>query len=124
MNGNSLAAVRSKASKAFKSYNFSAFLALTSANAVSSAFGFLTTIAIANALGPSEYGSIVFGYALGGVAVVIVRYATDKTLVKQYVELGDDFNELLWGGVFLKLIMLALVLGGGVVLYFSGFIEI
>ncbi|WP_028469762.1 oligosaccharide flippase family protein [Neptunomonas japonica] len=93
-------------------YYLKAILALLSVTSINAILGLITTIKIANELGPAHYGEIVYGFALGGVYCVILRFGTDKTLVRDYVYQPNDVSKIFIAVNWLKLVLLGIILLG------------
>ena len=85
---------------------FSVLVSITFVNAV---LGILTTIKLANILGPTSYGEIVYGFALGGMLSVIIRFGTDKSLVREYIYSPENVARVFVIVNWLKLIIFTIV---------------
>ena len=90
-------------------YFLRSFVGLVAIQVVTTVLGFITTIQLANILGSANFGQIALGYAVGGIGAVIVRFGTDKSLVREYVQRPDEVASIFFGSLLLKLILFVIV---------------
>lgn len=108
-------------SEARNNYYIKTLISLVQVNVLVTLIGIVTTIGIAKTIGPEQFGLIVLGASIGNILTVLIRYATDRTLLKEYIRDPGGFLYILWGGVLVKVWMLVLVAFGISVLAYLGF---
>lgn len=86
--------------------------ALIIINIIIMGLGFITKIAIANILGKEVFGQFAYGIALGTLGMVLVRFGTDKTLVRDLIHYPENFVILVSSSILLRLAILPLVILG------------
>ena len=91
-------------------YYLKTFLALFSVTTINAILGIITTVKIANLLGPALYGEIVYGFALGGIFCVIVKFGTDKSLVRDYLQQPERTAEIFNAVICFKVILSTLLI--------------
>ena len=92
------------------SYNFNTLSFLLVVNIIVAAIGFATRIKMANELGSIEFGLLSYSIAISAYIETIVRYGTDKTLVRDIVYNRNNMHEILVSSIILKIILFSICL--------------
>jgi PST family polysaccharide transporter len=85
--------------------NLNTLFFLLVVNVLIAAIGFVTKIKIANVLGSVNFGILSYGLAISAYIETIVRYGTDKTLVRDIVHQEDRIAEIVTVTMILKLFL-------------------
>jgi O-antigen/teichoic acid export membrane protein len=72
--------------------------------------GFFTQIKIANTLGKESFGYIAFGVAIATYCAVIIRFALDRTLVRDLIHYPDRFTAIVNASLMLRVTLLILIM--------------
>lgn len=86
--------------------NFNTLIFLLVVNVLIAAIGFATKIKMANVLGATNFGVLSYGIAIATYIETLVRYGTDKTLVRDIVHQEHKTAEILVVTLMLKLLLL------------------
>jgi O-antigen/teichoic acid export membrane protein len=86
-------------------HNFNTLIFLLVVNVLIAAIGFVTRIKMANVLGTVNFGILSYGIAIAAYIETIVRYGTDKTLVRDIVQQEDRTAEIVTVTLLLKLLL-------------------
>ena len=71
--------------------------------------GFLTQVKIANTIGKYHFGLIAYGLAIAAYGGVFIRFALDRTLVRDLVHHPNRFGELVAASLLLRWMLFAAV---------------
>ena len=70
--------------------------------------GFVTTLEIAGALGPADFGELAYAIAIGGVVGTTSRFGLDRSLLRDLVQSPDhQFWQTLSSSILARLLLLA-----------------
>ena len=88
-----------------KKRNFNTIIFLLFINITIAAIGFITKIKIANILGVYNFGVLALSLVIAAYIEVIVRYGTDKTLVRDVTQQDNKVFEITLATLLFKIIL-------------------
>ena len=89
--------------------NIGTFSVLLIVNLFLMLVGFFTRVKIANILGLEKFGELTYALAIGSFVNVFVLFGMDKTLVRDLIHLPDKFEQLAFGSVVTRGLVLFIV---------------
>lgn len=92
------------------------FFTLVAVNILTSAFGFMTTIKIANVLNKEHFGQLAYALALGAYGVTFVRYGMDRLLTRDIVHNPEQLWKLVSVSFRLRVVLLSVVIAVVIIL--------
>jgi len=82
--------------------NLQTFLFLVAVNLFTAAVGIVTQVQIANTLGKARFGELAYGLSIAMFGQVVIRFGTDRTLVRDLIHYPEIFAELISGSLLLR----------------------
>lgn len=76
---------------------------------ITAGLGFVTTVKIANVIGKENFGKLAYALAISTYAAAIVRYGSDRTLVRDLIHYPKQFRSFVTASLLLRWICFGLV---------------
>ena len=95
--------------------NLKSLSSLVFVNIAVAGVGFFTQVEIANVLGKESFGFIAYGVAIAAFCAVVIRFALDRTMVRDLIHYPDRFAATVKASLILRFalftVVTALILG-------------
>lgn len=82
--------------------NLQTLLVLLAVNFLTAAVGVVTQVQIANTLGREQFGELAYALAIASFGQILIRFGTDRTLVRDLVHRPDQFAHLVAASLHLR----------------------